>query len=210
MNSSNSLGCSACDCNPIGSTSKFCDPISGQCVCKTNVADRKCDQCEDGYFDFESGCLPCTCNPLGTEADTYCDKKSGQCVCQLNTQGVNCDECKDGAYSFGSDVTFGCQLCNCNPIGALNGSLFCNKTMGECGCKSNVIGLSCNQCRASTWRLSKGDPDGCLPCKCDPSGTNLGGQIAPEELTCDQNSGSCACLTNRLHQKCDDCIPGRL
>ena len=37
LNINNTLGCVACDCDPRGSTSLFCDPDSGVCQCKTNV-----------------------------------------------------------------------------------------------------------------------------------------------------------------------------
>lgn len=38
--------CKACECDPIGSESKRCDPTTGQCVCKERFVGRTCDQCE--------------------------------------------------------------------------------------------------------------------------------------------------------------------
>ncbi len=32
----NADGCTACDCHPVGSRDRFCDPVSGQCQCKVS------------------------------------------------------------------------------------------------------------------------------------------------------------------------------
>uniref|UniRef100_A0A3Q3GRZ6 Laminin EGF-like domain-containing protein n=1 Tax=Labrus bergylta TaxID=56723 RepID=A0A3Q3GRZ6_9LABR len=46
-----------CKCNPIGSTSVACHPITGQCVCNAGVEGRLCDSCRVGFFGFSSrGC----------------------------------------------------------------------------------------------------------------------------------------------------------
>lgn len=46
-----------CKCNPIGSSSIACHPITGQCVCHPGVEGSLCDSCRMGFFGFSSrGC----------------------------------------------------------------------------------------------------------------------------------------------------------
>lgn len=46
-----------CKCNPIGSSSIACHPITGQCVCRAGVEGRLCSSCRVGFFGFSSrGC----------------------------------------------------------------------------------------------------------------------------------------------------------
>ena len=45
-----SLDCSQCECSAIGSVlGSVCDDVTGQCVCKQNVGERRCDQCLDRF-----------------------------------------------------------------------------------------------------------------------------------------------------------------
>ena len=55
--------------------------------------------------------------------------------------------------------------------GTVEESHLCNKQTGDCQCKANVDGRTCNQCRSNTFNLTSADLDGCQPCDCDPSGT---------------------------------------
>ena len=80
---------------------------------------------------------------------------------------------------------------------------------GNCVCKANVQGASCNQCKGNTWGLSELYEDGCIPCECDPTGTQLGDTLMPEDLSCHQNEGQCTCLANRNGRQCDDCDSGK-
>ncbi|XP_062584554.1 usherin-like isoform X1 [Saccostrea cucullata] len=208
LTAGNPAGCSPCECNPQGSTSQFCDPVTGQCQCKDHVTGRKCDQCTDNYQNFELGCKVCTCNSLGTVPGTVCDKRTGQCVCKENVQGLACDECKDGSFGFGGSATKGCYGCICNLAGTINSSLVCDKNSGKCVCKENVVGTSCNQCSGNTFGLSVNITEGCEPCNCDPTGTKGGNSSHPDDLSCDQNTGECTCLANRIGRRCDDCAQG--
>ncbi|XP_052767673.1 usherin-like isoform X2 [Mya arenaria] len=208
MTEDNLSGCEPCNCNPFGSTNQFCEPETGQCQCKQHVTSRQCNECEDGYYAFESGCLQCECNMMGSIPPGSCDKFTGQCPCKDNVEGLKCDTCKDETFGFGNLLDVGCQDCTCNPAGTVNGSMLCNKESGDCVCKSNVQGASCNQCKGNTWGLSLEHEEGCIPCECDPSGTQLGDQLSTENLACNQNTGQCSCLTNRIGQKCDDCLNG--
>ena len=62
--------------------------------------------------------------------------------------GVNCETCvdlfyRDPAKSLNdSDV---CVACMCDLSGVENGGL-CDKSNGQCSCKQNVEGRTCNQC----------------------------------------------------------------
>lgn len=50
----------------------------------------------------------------------------------------------------------GCQACNCDRMGSVNGS--CDMSSGQCYCKSGVSGLKCDQCLPNYYSFS---PDGC-------------------------------------------------
>ncbi|CAH1791583.1 unnamed protein product, partial [Owenia fusiformis] len=208
LNASDPLGCSPCQCNPQGSTSQFCNPDDGQCLCKENVIGVQCDQCVDGFWDFDNGCQPCGCNEDGTVEGTTCEKSTGQCICKENAMGLKCDECRDTFYDLGSDPARGCLPCNCDVAGSVNGSSFCNKINGTCECKRFVTGLTCNQCVSNTWNLTEANEDGCIPCGCDPTGTEEGATIDPSDLVCNQNTGQCACLSSRIGRTCNDCSRG--
>lgn len=46
-----------CRCNPIGSSSEACHPLTGHCVCHPGVEGTLCDSCRVGFFGFSShGC----------------------------------------------------------------------------------------------------------------------------------------------------------
>ncbi|KAK7487113.1 hypothetical protein BaRGS_00021608, partial [Batillaria attramentaria] len=198
----NPFGCTPCDCNPEGSRSLFCNPLDGQCLCKDNVQGDKCDQCISGYYNFSAGCLPCDCNPDGTQEGSTCNSDNGQCLCKANTDGRDCGSCRLGTYSFGSSPEKGCQDCTCDTRGTVNGLNNCNAT-GFCSCKASVKGQRCNQCVDNTWGLSAENDLGCQPCDCDPSGTQ-GDQL----LQCEQQTGECTCLPERVGRRCDDCQAG--
>jgi len=77
-------------------------------------------------------------------------------------------------------------------------------------CKANVQGSSCNQCLGNTWGLSLDHVEGCISCECDPTGTQLGDMVSTENLACNQNTGQCACLPNRIERQCEDCQNGKV
>jgi hypothetical protein len=50
-------GCVACSCDPVGSLLEDCDPISGNCKCRSGVGGGRCDRCEELHYGFSpSGC----------------------------------------------------------------------------------------------------------------------------------------------------------
>lgn len=51
--------CMKCGCNPSGSTSAFCDRVTGKCRCKPGITGRVCDQCRPRHAITEDGCIAC-------------------------------------------------------------------------------------------------------------------------------------------------------
>lgn len=52
--------CKLCQCYYLGtqqiaSGPPLCDQLSGQCRCKAHVVGTNCEQCEDGYYNIDSG-----------------------------------------------------------------------------------------------------------------------------------------------------------
>lgn len=58
-----SLPLLACQCNQHGSVDGNCDPVTGQCTCRSNVIGKACDQCVKGFWNITSGngCQACGC-----------------------------------------------------------------------------------------------------------------------------------------------------
>uniref|UniRef100_A0A1I7XHB3 Laminin EGF-like domain-containing protein n=1 Tax=Heterorhabditis bacteriophora TaxID=37862 RepID=A0A1I7XHB3_HETBA len=96
-------GCVECDCYIAGTLSMLntCNQNSGQCICKRNVAGRRCDKCKDGYYNLQSfnqlGCQPCTCD-VGGALRSECDVSSGQCRCRPRVTGLRCDKPIENHY----------------------------------------------------------------------------------------------------------------
>jgi len=58
---------------------------------------------------------------------------------------------------------------------------------------------------ANTYGLSPRNPAGCNSCDCDPTGTLNGEKLPLDQLPCNQNNGTCTCLSNRIGRRCDSC-----
>ena len=58
---------------------------------------------------------------------------------------------------------------------------------------------------ANTFGLTGDNPEGCSPCDCDPTGTLHGDTQPVDQLPCNQNNGTCTCLSNRIGRRCDSC-----
>lgn len=43
--------CEPCECDPIGSKSKSCNNVTGQCECKDLFIGRTCNSCKVSCFD---------------------------------------------------------------------------------------------------------------------------------------------------------------
>ena len=114
-------------------------------------------------------------------------------------------------FRLGSNPQTGCTNCACHEagtVGTASTGVRCNKISGQCPCKSNVEGRSCNRCRSNTYNLTIDHVDGCQPCDCDSTGTSSTSGVGPDSVACDQNTGECSCLSNRVGRRCDTCAPG--
>uniref|UniRef100_A0A6Q2YIL3 Laminin, beta 2-like n=1 Tax=Esox lucius TaxID=8010 RepID=A0A6Q2YIL3_ESOLU len=137
----------------------------------------------------------------------------GRCVCQHNTVGTNCERCQE----FYNDAPWRpssqthphvCRRCNCH-----GHSETCHFDMaqyqasggvsgGVCdNCRHDRVGPHCELCRPYLYqdpRLSLDDPQGCIPCDCDATGSLENG-------LCDPVSGRCVCKENVGGERCDRC-----
>uniref|UniRef100_A0A3Q3JQJ1 Laminin, alpha 1 n=1 Tax=Monopterus albus TaxID=43700 RepID=A0A3Q3JQJ1_MONAL len=77
--------CLACGCDVAGTNETFCNTTlgvchcqdSGECVCKTGVSGRHCEECVSGWFGLSGenpdGCLQCFCSGLSQD----CEEQGG-------------------------------------------------------------------------------------------------------------------------------------
>ena len=73
---------------------------------------------------------------------------------------------------------------------------------GQCYCKLNVIGRTCDTCREGFFGLSSNNSNGCEPCGCNTAGT------FDASFTCGSQTGRCLCKGNVMGLKCDQCRNG--
>ncbi|KAK6307053.1 hypothetical protein J4Q44_G00222010 [Coregonus suidteri] len=217
LNSSHLDGCVGCDCDPVGSLSPFCEPEGGQCECRVGVGGQRCDSCERGLYGLhqEGSCILCLCSLDGTVPGTVCDPETGQCVCKENTEGRRCDSCRRGYHSLERRNSLGCLACACDVRGTLERGV-CDPFNGHCPCREGVEGALCTRCSLHYYNTTSDlydditphpyynmifDPQGCVPCVCDPTGT-------VEGTMCDADTGQCVCVPTRHGRDCGICRPG--
>lgn len=139
-----------------------------KCVCPEGYAGTSCEDCAPGYTRSSSGlylehCGRCDCNGHST----MCNPESGICYdCTDNTDGPHCEDCKPGyEHDYnGECISMTLERCQCNPDG-VDRIDSCDAS-GECQCKANVEGMSCDTCRPGTFGLDSENPHGCLNCYC--------------------------------------------
>lgn len=153
------------------------------CNCEHNTKGINCEQCldlfndipwerNDGSNSFE--CQACSCNQHSKTCvfDSSMYNKTGGvsggiCVnCTNNTAGIHCETCAQSYYPLPSksqtdpDV---CVPCSCDVRG-MNDSGDCQKSgpnAGNCYCKSNVAGQTCNTCKEGYFNITVYNVDGC-------------------------------------------------
>ncbi|CAB4012030.1 laminin subunit alpha-like, partial [Paramuricea clavata] len=182
-------GALSCRCSYLGSRSRYCNSVHGQCTCRRpNIIGRQCLQCRSGYYAFPV-CRRCDCDPRGVESGN-CDRR-GRCKCKPNFSGIKCNRCKPGNYLFPT-----CKACNCDNHGSL--STFCSSLTGQCQCRRGFDGKRCNGCRVGFF----GFPD-CKECNCDVSGIK---PIAGLLSGCNSTLAvECKCKDNVGGKFCDTC-----
>ena len=200
--------CRKCNCNGNVDANALgnCDRVTGECLrCIDDTAGFTCERCKSGFFGNATAvrkrgepqnCQPCQCYPPGTHLDTnqllpVCDSYTGKCSCKPNVVGHDCDKCKDGYFRI--DSSMGCDPCNCDPIGSINGT--CNVYSGQCYCRPGVTGLRCDVCEAYHYGFSV---NGCQACECDPTGST--------DLQCNELTGQCPCRNKVEGRMCDRCM----
>lgn len=147
--------CQHCNCDPSGSlrqgechshTSKDGRYIAGTCDCKRYVNGRRCDTCQNGYWNLKSdnphGCEACICNVLGTSPGNSCSKITGDCICKRYVTGKQCDQCYPGYWGLSSDIN-GCKPCDCDIGGSLGET--CDQSNGQCQCRPHIYGRKCDR-----------------------------------------------------------------
>ncbi|KAJ8737311.1 hypothetical protein PYW07_000582 [Mythimna separata] len=140
-----------------------------QCTCPPGYIGTSCEDCAPGFKRSSSGlylelCEPCECNGKSS----MCNPETGVCYdCADNTDGEECELCKPGYERdpYGNCVEYRAstvQPCRCDPRGT---TAPCDAS-GNCYCKPNTEGDSCDRCRPGTFGLDTNNPDGCLSCYC--------------------------------------------
>ena len=138
----------------------------------------------------------------------YCTSEGYKDYTFYLAAGANCETCRFG-FLRPSDRSPSdpspCEACGCHPAGITDEG-DCVKDqgsggqiLGQCFCKSNVIGLKCDTCRPGFSNLSVTNPLGCSPCGCNVAGT------FNSMDTCDAETGQCLCKANVEGLKCDHC-----
>ncbi|KAK1792993.1 hypothetical protein P4O66_001708 [Electrophorus voltai] len=124
----------------------------------------------------------------------------GQCKCKPRVWGRRCDVCPHGFYGLQGALADGCRACGCHAAGTTKPDVTCHQDSGQCPCKANVMGLSCDRCNYGFKFLNHTNPDGCEPCGCHPDGSL--------HQFCDRVSGQCECRAGIRGPLCDVCGPG--
>ncbi|XP_043530958.1 laminin subunit alpha-2 [Chiloscyllium plagiosum] len=158
-------GCIPCECAHVGN---HCDSETGQCICPPNTVGEKCDKCAANFWghNFVSGCKPCNCTVVGS-LNLQCDDATGCCFCRPEFTGEKCDRCRVGYWNYPL-----CRHCECDLAGTERqtcdeaGICSCAEYSGQCNCKVNVEGISCDRCKTGAFTLSLNNPHGCSSCYC--------------------------------------------
>uniref|UniRef100_A0A3B4Y231 Laminin subunit alpha 3 n=1 Tax=Seriola lalandi dorsalis TaxID=1841481 RepID=A0A3B4Y231_SERLL len=188
--------CAACRCSPEGSHGNTCNPLSGQCLCLPGVVGQQCDRCASGLRFPQCSASVSQCNVAGTEVT---NPQTGSCHCLQNVEGTLCNRCKPLYWNLATNNPRGCLECRCDLKGTLSGVGECEQKSGQCHCKPNACGHSCDTCKDGYFMLHKKNYFGCQDCQCD-----VGGAIG---MACDEMSGQCQCRKNIVGRECTEPAP---
>ncbi|XP_067447150.1 laminin subunit beta-4 [Thunnus thynnus] len=157
------------------------------------------------------------CMPLdGGRGDVFTQPGMvhGRCVCHHNTAGENCERCQDfhhdSPWRPGGEHDV-CRRCNCHGhsdschFDAARFEVTGGVSGGVCDdCRHDRVGPQCERCRPFLYQdpqRAPEDPHSCIPCDCDPAGSQGGG-------LCDPLNGRCVCKENVEGRRCDRCKHG--
>ncbi|XP_077987019.1 laminin subunit alpha-1-like [Glandiceps talaboti] len=135
------------------------------------------------------------------DANTSAEDKSLIADCRTSVVGVDPEgrnnlSCSDIEFSIMAEVFNGAIPCNCNGEGNLDGTTTnCDSHGGQCVCKPNIVGRSCEYCAAYHYGYESGQ--GCTACDCDIDGSVT--------LSCNHTTGNCECKLNVNGTICDIC-----
>uniref|UniRef100_A0A0P4W557 Laminin subunit beta-1 n=1 Tax=Scylla olivacea TaxID=85551 RepID=A0A0P4W557_SCYOL len=169
------------------------------CECAEGYAGSRCDVCADNYFgdpEVPGGqCQSCNCNNnIDISRPGNCDGRTGECQrCLFNTFGFHCERCQPGYY--GDALNQECRECVCNLLGTNQTIGACDHETGQCPCLPNVLGLECDHCATSHWKIASGN--GCEACACDPIGSYSD--------QCNEFDGQCQCRPGFGGRQCNQC-----
>ncbi|XP_051895600.1 basement membrane-specific heparan sulfate proteoglycan core protein isoform X2 [Pristis pectinata] len=165
--------CERCDCNGHSN----CDVETGECLkCQHNTQGQRCEQCVPGFYgDARVGkpddCRPCPCpgttpsNQFSSTCFLDSDREPTCNNCPSGFGGRNCERCAPGYTGnpvFGQRCTIAGH-CTCDWRGSTETQ--CDAG-GNCPCKPNVEGQTCDTCKRGYFFLSADNREGCLPCFC--------------------------------------------
>lgn len=223
---SNLVAMSRCSCNGHASDCQVSgDGTRKTCVCQHNTQGATCNTCLPLFnrkpwkrgisADEPNICQPCECNnhaqsctynaTLDTNPSSRTLGDGGVCDnCADNTAGQRCETCAPGFYenpAVSRSDPNACLPCTCKSVGNV-GQGICNVKTGQCPCKTNVQGFSCDSCKDGFFGISDTNPDGCAACVCNPYGT------VNASTLCDKATGQCPCNFGNTGVSCDRCMVG--
>ncbi|XP_045649429.1 laminin subunit beta-1 [Ursus americanus] len=105
------------------------------------------------------------------------------------------DVCRNIIFSISALLHQTGLACECDPQGSL--SSVCDPNGGQCQCRPNVVGRTCDRCAPGTFGFG---PSGCRPCEC-----HLQGSV---NAFCHPVTGQCQCFQGVYARQCDRCLPG--
>ncbi|XP_055413663.1 laminin subunit beta-2-like [Bubalus kerabau] len=224
--SSDSLGCRPCDCDFGGAYSNRCSAGQGLCLCRPHLHGRRCQELQSGYFcatldqataEAEHGHslqpadprLPVVLLPRVGELPGLRSVDPGALGRLQELHEAGCLEaarvsppqsmpeaCAHLACSISALLHGGGLVCECHLQGSL--STECAPLGGQCPCRPNITGRTCDRCLPGTFGLR---PTGCRECRCHPEGA--------ASAVCNPTSGQCTCRAGCAGRRCDRCLSGR-
>ncbi|XP_069463573.1 laminin subunit alpha-2 isoform X3 [Ambystoma mexicanum] len=220
--------CIACQCNLNGSFAETCDAQTGQCMCKTNVVGRRCDEClPNCWWDSEKQvCMACGCSPAGSMS-LRCDM-TGRCLCRPGFIGKRCELTRQ-AYERKDHPRTAQQIQPPSRRWGVGSASGCARGAYRPAVPPGTHGLhssrGCVPCNCNSFGSKSFDCDENGQCRCQPgvSGRKCErcahgyydfqeGGCTPCECShignnCDPHTGHCVCPPNTIGEKCDKCAP---